>query len=189
VNNRVTNCGTGISCEHHVSSRPARRIFIKGNSITGFGTTYTIEGVAYEMIAGIIAKGGDDNDAVNYGQGLVIADNYVASSGDTRSSHGIGGGITIRNFRGVHVTSNYLFSCYKHGIICASGTDSVTCGTITGNSIDGTQTIGGVARDIYVDSKVALQVTGNFAQGNGDGFSQVGGPTYVTTFSNNYLYS
>jgi hypothetical protein len=188
IGNHVVNCGSGIVGEYH-SGTSAHRLSIQNNTIDGYGTSMTLESLAYPSISGIGVKGAPD-DSVLQGQGLQITGNIIRECGDTRSSSGSGSAILVRNFRNIVVADNSIFSPFKRGIMLDNGTtDSVLYGVVSGNSIDATQTVGAVANDIYCSTRVAVLVQGNFAQGGGDGFTQAGGPTFVSLIQNNYLFS
>lgn len=191
TNNFITNCGQGIAVQHDEIGYAAKRITVTGNHIVGYGTR-VIEGVTYRPTGGIICVGGQptDVDANGQGQSLTVANNIVRDIGDNRSSPGQSGGIMIRHWRDFKITGNSLFACYRHGIVSDDSTTSRSeFGVIANNVIDGVQTVGGVARDIYVAGFCAALITGNFAAGNGDGINQAGSPTLTSSITGNYVYS
>jgi hypothetical protein len=188
VDNYVDGCGTGIACEHHEVGQPGEKLHILNNTVIGFGSSSSRESVTYRSLGGIVAVGGLTSEQ---GKGVVIDGNVIENIGDTRVSSGDGGGISLRNWRNFRVSNNNIYLAHKNGIICTDGgsPESNLFGTIAGNTIEDTQTVAAVTRDIYVSGRTAAHVVGNIASGGGNGFTQAGAPTYVTQFNSNYLYS
>lgn len=180
IGNTIYACGNGIAVEHHNSGYPASRINICDNMIYGRGAGAVLEGVNYTSTGGINCRGGVDPDQ---GTGLRICNNHIENSGDSRATSGNSGGIAVRNFRGGTIFGNYVFFCYKYGIVIFDdGTDDVFYLTCVGNTIDATQLHDGTQSDFFVSERVQCHVVGGFAVGGGDGHNQAGAPTYVTDF-------
>lgn len=187
TDNYISNCGTGVAIQHDETGYPARKITVSGNTIVGFGLSRTVEAVTYYSLAGIVCVGAV---VAEQGQLLSVTGNTIESCGDTRATSGDGGAITLQNWNMFAINGNSIYVAYKNAIICwHSSTDSNLSGIISGNTINETQTVDGVARDVYMSGRSAALVTANIASGNGDGFAQAGAPTYASSITGNYLYS
>lgn len=183
TNNKVIQCGVGIAVEHHISGFPATIINVENNQIYGLESV-TIESVDYRCTGGIVCNGGINTDN---GTALVVNGNLVENAGDRRASPGDSGAIKLQNWSRFQVNNNVCYFSYRHGIIFATdGTDSVTYGTVNGNTVTDTQTVGGVNHDIRFQGRTGLLLCAdNFTTGSGDGCTQTGAPTYAVTFADN----
>lgn len=192
--NLIWNCAQAIGCQHGIAGQPVKELFITGNVIEGFtnvstgnGTrvaTLTKDSQTYRMTGGIIVVGGVNTDT---GNAVTISNNVLRGIGDTRVAAGSSGAIKVQNVRTLVVTLNRLYLSYCIGILLYDDTvDSILYHQVTGNVIDAVTLQNSVQYGIRATSRVLGNCAGNMANASG-GISQVGSPTYVTTFSSNVI--